>query len=184
MESHRLAEPVMKSMRHPRLVGRVSTRAELQLRLGRLAWPLGPPLPPLQLPQNMPQSSYQPRTIVSGSCDQRHRYCPSNHPSLGKIPNHLPEFHHMASGLNFLENFGQGTGEIIEDLADAPVSGPHPDERRPGGVERRKVGKILIFAHDDPVTGSSKFPDLAISGLGEIEGPQVLTFHTMSPEQR
>ena len=90
----------------------------------------------------------------------------------------------MASGLNFLEDFRQRTGEIIEDLADALVSGPHPHERRPGGVERGKVGKILIFAHDNPVTGSSKFPDLAVGGLGEIEGPQVLTFHTVSPEHQ
>ncbi len=36
----------------------------------------------------------------------------------------------------------------------------------------------------DPVTGSSKFPDLAVGGLGEIEGPQVLTFHTVSPEHQ
>ena len=89
----------------------------------------------------------------------------------------------MASGLDFLEDFRQRTGEIIEDLADAFPVRTHT-ERRPGGGERGKVGKILIFAHDNPVTGSSKFPDLAVGGLGEIEGPQVFTFHTVSPEHQ
>ena len=33
----------------------------------------------------------------------------------------LPDFDDMATGFDFLKNFGQGPGEMIEDLANAPV---------------------------------------------------------------
>lgn len=96
----------------------------------------------------------------------------------------LPDFDDMATGFDFLKNFGQGPGEMIEDLADALVACTHPDQGWPGGVERGEVSKILILADDDPATGASKLPDFAITGLGEIEGPEVVALHSVSPEQR
>ncbi len=76
----------------------------------------------------------------------------------------------MATVGKFLEDVGQGPGEIIEDLADALVASADPYQAWTAGIESGKIGKVLILADHDPFAGASKVPDLAISGMGKIEG--------------
>ena len=91
----------------------------------------------------------------------------------------LPEFNDMAAGGKFLEDVGQGSGEMIKDFADALVASADPYQAWTGGIESGKIGKVLILADDDSSAGASKAPDLAVSGLGKIESSKMLALHTV-----
>ncbi len=96
----------------------------------------------------------------------------------------LPEFDDMATGGQFLKDVGQGPGEVFKDLADALVASTDPYQAWTGGVESGKIGKVLIFTDHDPFAGAGKVPDLAIRGLGKIEGSKMVALHTVSQEKR
>ena len=89
----------------------------------------------------------------------------------------------MATGGQFLEDVGQGPGEMIEDLADALVASADPYQAWTGGIESGKIGKVLILADHDPSAGASKVPYLAIRSFRKIEGSNVLALPTVSQEK-